>query len=122
MNSSFIKIAGLIAVLVLALQGSALAHVVLDHADPKVGSENAKAPTEVKIYFSDDIEPSLSSMEVLDASGQQVDKKDCKVDAKDKTLLVVSLPALPAGTYKVVWHVVCTQTHKIKGDFRFVVK
>ena len=122
MKSSFVRVAGLIVVLVMALQGIAQAHVFVDHADPKVGSENAQSPTEVKIYFTGELDPSFSSMEVLDSTGKQIDKKDCKVDAKDKTLLVVSLPALPAGTYKVVWHVMCAERHKTKGDFKFAVE
>lgn len=112
----------LFIILLMAICSRASAHVYPDHADPKVGSEIGASPKEVKIWFTGGIEPSFSSMEVLDANGKQVDKKDAKVDANDNTLLVVSVQQLPPGTYKVVWHVVATDTHKTKGDFKFVVK
>ena len=101
---------------------TAWAHVAFDHADPKVGSKIAQSPTEVTIWFSDDVDPSLCSIEIFDASGKQVDKKDAHVDAKDKTAVVVSLPALAAGTYKVVWRAACVDKHKVKGNFKFEVK
>jgi len=32
------------------------------------------------------------------------------------------LPPLPAGTYRVKWHVVSVDTHRTQGDFKFTVK
>ena len=43
-------------------------------------------------------------------------------DEKDAKELIVSLPDLPAGTYKVVWHVLSVDTHKTQGDFKFTVQ
>lgn len=113
----------LIAILAaVAFPMAALAHVSFDHADPKVGSKVGQSPTEVRIWFSDDVEASCCGIEVLDADGKQVDKCDCHVDAKDKTEIVVSLPPLAAGTYKVVWRAACVDKHKVKGSFKFQVK
>ena len=98
------------------------AHVFLDHAEPRVGSKIDKTPTEVKIWFTGSIEPALSAIQVLDSAGKQVDKKDAHPDPKDKTLLSVSVPPLPAGTYKVTWQAVSADTHKTTGDFKFVVQ
>jgi methionine-rich copper-binding protein CopC len=106
----------------LLMSPMAWAHVTFDHADPKVGSKVAQSPTEVTIWFSDDVDPSLCSIEVLDASGNRVDKKDVHVDVKDKTAVIVSVPALAAGTYKVVWRAACVDKHKVKGSFKFEVK
>src|SRR5579859_1106440 len=110
------------AMLYLAWQSTASAHAFLDHADPKVGSTVTSAPTEVKIWFTQELEPTFSTIEVRDVQNQQVDKKDTHLDDKDKTLLIVSLSALPPGTYTVAWHVVSVDTHKTQGHFEFTIK
>ena len=118
-KSSILPIA---AICVCLLSVIAQGHAFLDHADPKVGSVISTPPTVVKIWFTEEIEPAFSTMKVLDAGGKQVDSGDVHVDAKDKTLLSVSLPALPAGEYRVFWAVVASDTHKTHGDFKFTVK
>jgi len=112
----------LAAVLLLALQSRAWAHAFLDHADPKVGSTAAAAPTEMKLWFTQNLEPAFSSIEVRDAQGAEVDKKDSHLAADNKSLLVISLPHLPPGTYTVIWRVVSVDTHKTQGHFQFTVK
>ena len=108
--------------LLLANQKCAFAHAFLDHADPRVGSEIATAPVEVKVWFTQDLEPAFSSLQVFDANGTEVDKKDSHPDSKDKTLLIISVPPLQAGTYKIVWKVVSVDTHHTAGDFKFTIK
>ena len=55
------------------------------------------------------------------ASGKRVDKSDAHVDAGDPTLLVVSVPPLAAGKYRVTWRVLSVDTHVTEGDFDFDV-
>jgi methionine-rich copper-binding protein CopC len=110
------------AVLLLVLPSSVLAHAFVDHSDPKVGSEVSPAPTEIKIWFTQDIEPDFSKIEVRDGKGNQVDLKDTHQDSKDKRLLIVSVPKLADGEYKVTWSVTSTDTHHTHGDFKFTVK
>ncbi len=112
----------LIAVLLLVLQTRAWAHAFLDHADPKVGSAIASSPAEIKLWFTQDIEPAFSSVKVEDARGNEVDKKDTHADPKNKSILAVSLQQLPPGTYTVTWHVVSVDTHKTQGHFEFTIK
>ncbi len=97
------------------------AHAFLEHSDPPVGGKVHPAPAAVRIWFTEAIEPSFSSIQVLDATGKQVDKKDTHSDRSNRSLLQVSLPRLGPGTYKVVWRVVSLDTHVTKGDFRFQV-
>jgi hypothetical protein len=108
--------------MLLAFPTLGVAHAFVDHALPKVGSTVQTPPDSVKIWFTEEIEPAFSSMEVSDSSGKQVDKQDCHVDDKDKTLLIVSLPQLGAGTFKIHWHVVASDTHHTQGDFTFTIK
>ena len=100
----------------------AQAHAFLDHAEPKVGAALPASPAEVKIWFTQNVEPAFSVIEVDDASGKEVDNKDTHRNDKDKSLLIVSLPKLPPGKYTVVWHVVSVDTHRTQGRFQFTVK
>ncbi|HTF34249.1 MAG TPA: copper resistance protein CopC [Myxococcota bacterium] len=99
----------------------AAAHAFLDHAEPRVGSTVRTPPTELRLSFTQELEPAFSTVEVKDESGVQVDRGDVKVDADDATLLRVSLNPLPPGTYKVIWRVVSVDTHPTEGDFTFQV-
>jgi copper resistance protein C len=101
--------------------GEASAHAFLDHAVPAVGSTVAVSPPEVSAWFTEEVEPAFSKIEVTDASGNRVDKGDSHVDPSDPTLLHVSLKSLGPGTYQVHWHVVSVDTHHTQGDFTFTV-
>ena len=97
------------------------AHAFLEHADPAVGSSVQTSPSEVQIRFTENIEPVVSSIQVFDASGKEVDKRDLHLDRSDHALLHISLPQLGMGTYKVTWRVVSVDTHVTNGNFTFRV-
>ena len=111
-----------IFLLVLLAESARLeAHAFLKDAEPGVGSTAQTSPNEVRIRFTENIEPAFSSIQVFNASGKEVDKRDVHLDRSDHALLHVSLPPLEAGTYKVVWRVVSVDTHVTNGDFIFRV-
>jgi copper resistance protein C len=112
----------LVCATMLGLQSQAWAHAFLDHAEPKVGSTVTNSPAKVKIWFTQELEPAFSSIQVQNAQGKEMDKKDAHLDAKDRSLLEVSLPQLPSGTYTVTWHVVSVDTHRTQGRFEFTIK
>jgi copper resistance protein C len=112
----------LAVILVLVIQSQAWAHAFLDHADPKVGGTVTNSPTEIKMWFTQNLEPAFSTVEVQDSKGKQIDKKDAHLDNKDKTLFIISLPSLPDGTYTVIWHAVSVDTHRTQGRFKFTVR
>jgi copper resistance protein C len=98
------------------------AHAFLIRAEPRVGSKVNKAPTEVKLWFSEAVRAGMSSIKVFDASGKQVDKKDTHSDRANEAVLCVSLmPSQIAGDYKVVWRVTSSDTHVTDGNFRFEI-
>jgi copper resistance protein C len=112
----------LVCALFLVLQSPAWAHAFLDHSDPTVGSTVTNSPREVKIWFTQELEPAFSSVQVQEAQGKEVDKKDVHLDEKNKSLLIVSLPKLAPGIYSVNWHVVSVDTHRTQGHFEFTIK
>src|SRR5438876_9482442 len=93
------------------------AHAFLQRAEPAVGSTVQASPSEVRVLFTEKIEPALSTVQVFDASGKEVDKHDVHLDRSNHALLHVSLPPLEAGSYKVVWRVVSVDTHVTNGSF-----
>ena len=110
-----------VALIALASAPAAWAHAFLDHAAPAVGSTVRGSPVEVKLWFTRAIEPASSTVRVLDASGRQVDGMDKQLDASDRTLLKVTVPALAPGAYRVLWRVLSVDSHLSEGDFRFDV-
>jgi methionine-rich copper-binding protein CopC len=107
--------------ILVAVSARLKAHAFLKDADPGVGSTIQTSPSEVRIRFTETIEPAVSSIQVFDASGKEVDKRDLHPDRSDHALLHVSLPQLRAGIYKVVWRVVSVDTHVTNGNFTFRV-
>src|SRR5450759_3289075 len=111
----------IVSLFLIVLAGAARveAHAFLKDAQPTVGSTVASSPNEVRIRFTENIEPAFSTIQVFDASGKQVDKRDMHLDRSDHALLHVSLPQLGAGSYKVVWRVVSVDKHVTNGSFTF---
>jgi methionine-rich copper-binding protein CopC len=109
---------GLLSLLAIPVRVDAHAFAV--RAEPRVGSKVKKAPNEVWIWFSQPIEPALSSIKVFDSTGKQVDKRNTHLDRANHALLHVSLKlGLPAGSYKVMWHATSVDWHVTGGDFKF---
>jgi len=111
-----------IFVILVAASARLEAHAFLKDANPRVGSTIQTSPSEVRIRFTENIEPAVSTIQVFDASGKEVDKRDLHLDRSDHALLHLSLPQLDAGTYKVVWRVVSVDTHVTNGNFTFQVR
>jgi methionine-rich copper-binding protein CopC len=56
--------------------GLALAHSGLQRAEPPVESALKRPPTEVKLYFTERLEPGYSTVRVEDGQGARVDRDD----------------------------------------------
>jgi len=93
-----------------------------DHSEPRVGHTVDVAPSAVRIWFDGDIEPVFSTIRVEGPDKQRVDVGDARVDAQDSTLLEVSVPPLPSGSYQVVWSAVARDGHRTEGTFPFRIK
>jgi copper resistance protein C len=105
--------------LVLAT-ADAHAHAYLDHAEPRVGSTVSSAPRTLSLWFTQNIEPTFSSIEVRNAAGVRVDQGRAHLGS-DRTLLQTGLKPLSAGSYQVHWRVLSADTHVTEGNFSFRV-
>ncbi len=108
--------------LAAVLSVPAHAHAFLDHAEPRVGAAVRSAPTELRLWFTQEIESAFSTVKVIDARGRRVDKGDARVDGANVQLLRVSVATLAPGDYTVVWRVVSTDSHVTQGDYVFHVE
>ena|SRR5689334_13245316 len=102
--------------------GIALAHSSLQRAEPPVESKVNRPPSEVKVYFTDHLEPGYSTVRVEDEHGAQVDRKDSHVDPSNPVLLRVTLQPLEHRAYTVIWRVLSVDGHVSEGRFTFRVK
>jgi methionine-rich copper-binding protein CopC len=119
-----LALAGIIAgVSTLGLVDIASAHATLVKALPAVGGVVTSPPSEIRITYSEAIEPRFSGIELKAADGHAVPTGTASVDPNDHATLIVPLKsALPPGTYKVTWHAVSVDTHRTQGSFSFEVK
>jgi copper resistance protein C len=116
--------AGLLAAIavgaLLLLVPPAWAHAHLQRATPEAGSTVHASPPEVTMRFTEKLEPSFSTAQVSGPGGARVGEA-AQVDAADATQMLVKLPTLAPGAYKVVWHAVSVDSHVTDGDFTFTV-
>jgi hypothetical protein len=101
----------------------AAAHAFLDHAVPAVGSTVRTAPGELRLFYTEGVEPLFCKVVVTrgTAGGATVATAPAKLAPGNPAELVVTLPALAPGRYHVSWHVVAVDTHHTQGDFSFTV-
>ncbi len=109
--------------LFLSRPDTASAHANLADADPAPNSVLDTSPSRITIWFTEPLEPSLSSIEVLDSQGGRVDNDDSTVNPSDPTVMYVTLQDdLPNGAYTVAWRSLSTvDSHTIRGTFFYSV-
>jgi copper transport protein len=113
----------IVAVVVwLVFVPAALAHANLVRSEPASNSAQKTSPPQVRVWFSENIEPGFSTVRVLDRSGAQVDKGDGRGMVDDPKGFQVSVPDLPIGLYTVVWNVLSADDgHTTSGSYVFSV-
>ena len=101
--------------------GAALAHPQLETSEPAAGA-TTPSPKEIRITFNEVVVPKFSGMEIKDKAGRTIATGKSQTDPVDKKRLVVPLKeALDPGEYKVNWHAVSDDTHRVKGTYSFSV-
>ena len=106
-------------ILILTTGAIAHAHAFIDHTEPRVGSTVSIPPAHVKLWMTEDLEPAFSQMQVFDAKGAEIDRKDTVVSG---ATMAVSLPKTGPGIYLVKWKAVATDTHQTSGTFSFTIQ
>jgi len=105
----------------LVMGSGADAHAFLLKSDPAVGA-TVTAPKTLRLQFSEALELAFSGIDVANGSGAAIPARNVRLDNNDRKVLLVDLPPLSPGSYRVKWHVVSVDTHRTEGDFAFSVK
>ncbi len=100
----------------------ALAHATLERSEPAANAVLKTSPPTVRLWFTEFVESSFSSVQVLDKNGSQVDKRDSRRMADDAKGMQVSLEPLPRGLYTVAWKATsAVDGHLTAGSFSFTI-
>jgi methionine-rich copper-binding protein CopC len=113
--------AGLLLMALTITPIPASAHAQLDKAIPLVGGTVATSPPEVRIVFTQPLDPQKSGIEVTTADGRSVTATRATVDGAQ---MVLKLPRLPDGKYSVSWHTLSTDggDHALTGHYTFEIR
>src|SRR5579884_1712581 len=77
--------------LALALPLVASAHAILLRSDPAKDSVLQQAPSQVRMWFSEDLNPVLTTAVVINAASQRVDNNDAHISPNDPREMDVTL-------------------------------
>ncbi|HVL90369.1 MAG TPA: copper resistance protein CopC [Actinomycetota bacterium] len=106
----------------VAAAPSAAAHAALRSSEPAAGAQLPAAPGEITITFTEQTEPALSSIRVLDSTGSAYERGKPAPDGGDALTLRVAVESLNEGVYTVLWRVVSrVDGHATAGSFAFGV-
>ena len=120
--SKMTTIAAIIIIAASLLSSAAFAHPELRSAEPAAGASAAISPKQIKITFTEAVIPQFSGVEVKDQAGNAIATGKATVDPSNRKQLVVPVnEPLPPGDYKVEWHAVSEDTHRVKGSYSFSV-
>ena len=99
-----------------------LAHAFLNQAIPPVGGTVPASPKEIRLTFGEAIEPSFSGIDLAAGDGRIIASGPAFVDPGNNNQLVLALPQLVPGRYRVRWRVVSVDTHRTEGEYSFAVE
>ncbi|MEP7287604.1 MAG: FixH family protein [Chloroflexota bacterium] len=98
------------------------AHATLIRSKPAANAALAQSPQEIRLWFSEIVEPKFSSFTLVDANGTTVSTPVSQADPADATQLFMRPDKLPDGLYTVVWHTVsAADGHSLNGNFPFTI-
>ncbi len=110
----------LAAAFLFAAAGPLHAHGVLERSDPAAGVSLNAPPPRVVLWFSEPVDPVLSSASISDAQGRRISGR--AAIASDRRSLIVPLEQSRQGLFTVTWSVLSTvDGHVTRGAFLFGV-
>lgn len=112
----------------LLVAAPAVAHPKLLSATPAPNSVVA-SPARLQLAFSETLVANFSGVDLVmtDMPGMKMSSPmrmtvSTALAADGKTIVVTLTKPLPRGGYKLDWHVVSADTHRVQGSYAFKVK
>jgi copper transport protein len=110
-----------VGVAVVGTAGPAAAHTHLESSRPAEGAVLDRAPERVVVDFSEALDARLTTAELTGEGGTPV-PLPVQLDADDASVLVLGLPDLPDGVYRVAYRAFGTSDlHEVSGSIVFGV-
>jgi len=106
---------------VLALPAAAWGHASLLATQPQASGVLAQPPTQVRLTYSERIEPRFAVISVTDAQGNQEMVGSPATAPDDVNSIFIKLHTLKQGWYLVWWRVISADGHPVRGAFTFAV-
>lgn len=95
-------------------------HLELTKSVPAKDTALAASPAEIRLWFSQATELSISRIQLTAADGTEVELGEV-ASAPENALVAAVLSPLDAGTYEVAWRTSSGDGHPIRGTFTFTV-
>lgn len=102
----------------LAFPSFIQAQVYLHQADPMPESTVEQAPDQIRIQFTQRVQPHVSQLRLETEAGEVIQTNGLTIE-KDK--LTLNIPPLEEGIYYVKWDVLGRDTFVTSGEYRFSV-
>ena len=99
-----------------------MAHAQLVKAEPARRAILDKAPTQIRLWFNEEIEGAYTSLSVRGANKKSVSDAKPRVVSDDPKSIVLPLPDLKPGKYSVEFRVLSVDGHVVDSTFDYTVK
>ncbi len=105
----------------LLMPAQAFAHAALMHAVPAANAHLRASPGEVRLTYSEPIEPRFAIVSVESSSGTAETSGAPSRAPGDPRTLVVPLKHLKRGWYLVFWRIIAQDGHPVRGVYTFAL-
>jgi copper transport protein len=107
--------------LALALPAASWAHAALLRTFPSASGVQNTQPHEVRLTYSEGVEPRFAIVSVTNASGTQQTTGRPARSTADRDTLVTPVKTLAQGWYLVFWRAISADGHPVRGAFTFAI-
>jgi copper resistance protein C len=130
-NSSFKILAGsvkgfviclLVIGLTMLLVQNVWAHASLVKSDPPRRATLSESPTKIQLWFNEEIETAYAAVSVVDVNDKVVSQATPEKVVDDPKSIILALPELAAGAYKVQFRVLSIDGHVVDSSYSFRIK
>jgi copper transport protein len=105
----------------LAMPAAAWGHAALLATQPQASGVLAQPPTQVRLTYSERIEPRFAVISVTDAQGNPQMVGSPATAPDDENSIFIKVHTLKQGWYLVWWRVISADGHPVRGAFTFAV-
>jgi copper transport protein len=97
-------------------------HLALEKSSPAEDTVLDRAPTEIRLFFSQAPQAAGTSLRLMAADSTRVSTGDAEPSAEEPAVFAAPVTGdMPDGSYTVVWRAMAKDGHVVRGEFGFAV-